>query len=280
MIEEATDSANFGTFAPDLAARTIIKLSQLTPLGRGKLRRQMVRRLQNEHDGPLDTILFGLHARLALHNNSSETKALLKPSLYSRIASKLFRECLPKNNAVIIDVGANAGIFSLLAASKINAGHLIAIEPQIGLFHRLSNHLGQLNPELGATLRLSLFNCAVGAEKCVSTLNVPQQLGQASLHNIPGAQAMNVDVRTLVELVDSAEVDHIDVLKIDIEGFEDRALIPFFEIAPKNLWPRSILIEHCHQARWKQNCETYLVDRGYVVVARGRTDAAMVRPKL
>ncbi|MEM6412758.1 MAG: FkbM family methyltransferase [Pseudomonadota bacterium] len=280
MIEEVIESPDFGTFAPDFAARTIIKLSQLTPLGRGKLRRQMIRQLQNEHDGPLDTSLFGLNARLVLRHNSSETKALLKPSLYSRIASKLFRECLPKNNAVVIDVGANAGIFSLLVVSKINTGHLIAIEPQINLFNRLSDHLGQLNPELGVTLRLSLFNCAVGAEKGVSTLSVPQQLGQASLHIIPGAQEMTVDVRTLMELVDSADVDHIDVLKIDIEGFEDRALIPFLDVAPENLWPRSILIEHCHQARWKQNCETYLVDRGYIVVARGRTDAAMVRRKL
>ena len=48
----------------------------------------------------------------------------------------------------------------------------------------------------------------------------------------------------LQRILADAAVDHVDALKIDIEGFEDRVLTPFFKDAPQGLWPRAIVIEH------------------------------------
>ena len=44
-------------------------------------------------------------------------------------------------------------------------------------------------------------------------------------------------------IVERAGIDRIDALKTDIEGFEDRALLPFFATAPRALWPKRIYME-------------------------------------
>ncbi|MEO1405510.1 MAG: FkbM family methyltransferase [Pseudomonadota bacterium] len=277
MAERTESDGEFGAHAPDQAIRTLIRLSQMTPLGRGKLRRRVADMVRAGHNGPLDISLFGLNARLSLRHNGSETKALLKPSLYSRTAASLFAEILPTQNSVVVDIGANAGVFSLLAASKMRSGHLIAVEPQEVLFKRLSDHLGCLNPALGDQIQVTLFNCAVGAEEGSETLSVPRQLGQASLHSLPDSKAVRVEVRPLHELVAASSIQHIDILKIDIEGFEDVALIPFFASTPEAMWPRAILLEHCHSDRWKVDFEAHLNGLGYRSISKGRTDVALVR---
>jgi hypothetical protein len=42
----------------------------------------------------------------------------------------------------------------------------------------------------------------------------------------------------LAHIIAAAGVNRIDTMKIDIEGFEDRALMPFIATAPRSLWPR------------------------------------------
>ncbi|MEM9669334.1 MAG: FkbM family methyltransferase [Pseudomonadota bacterium] len=277
VSKSINDLEAFGAFAPTGSTRALVLMAQHTPLGRGKLRKYAADVLRDRHQGPLDTRLFGLNARLQLQNNSSETKALLKPSLYSKTATKLFRAMLPSAGAVIVDVGANAGLFSLLAASKFETGHLIAIEPQPVLFARLSDHMKSLNPSLSDRLEISLFNCAVGSATGAQILSVPRQLGQASLRTLPDAAELEVSVRPLADILMSSEIQHIDVLKVDVEGFEDEVMIPFLETARRALWPRAILLEHCHADRWQRDCRAYLLERGYVIRSADRTDTALIR---
>jgi len=279
-VEDAyNQSGPFGAYAPDYSIQTLIRLSQWTPLGRGGFRAKMASMVRAGHNGLLDATLFGFNARLSLKDNSSELKALLKPSRYARTAAPLFAKMLNRSYPVIVDIGANAGVFSLLAASKMASGRLVAIEPQVSLFNRLEAHLGQLNPELGDRIDVHLFRCAVGPSSGNRTLSVPRQLGQASLHTLPDADTIEVPVRPLFDIVSDVGAQRIDILKIDIEGFEDEVLIPYFESSSSEYWPEAILLEHCHRARWQRDCETYLLERGYSVESRGRTDMALIRSR-
>ena len=54
----------------------------------------------------------------------------------------------------------------------------------------------------------------------------------------------------LQRILDDAGVDHVDALKIDVEGFEDRVLTGFFKDAPQSLWPRAVVIEHLSRNEW------------------------------
>ncbi len=53
-------------------------------------------------------------------------------------------------------------------------------------------------------------------------------------------RAIKVPSLRLQQILDDAGVTHVDALKIDVEGFEDRVLTGFFKQAP----PR------CGRARW------------------------------
>ena len=48
---------------------------------------------------------------------------------------------------------------------------------------------------------------------------------------------------SLSALADELTLQRVDVLKIDVEGYEEKVLRPFFEQAVKSLWPRGIIIE-------------------------------------
>jgi FkbM family methyltransferase len=184
---------------------------------------------------------------------------------------------LPRENGVFLDIGANAGIFSLYAVSLMETGLVIAIEPIPLLFERLSENLVSLNPSSEGRIRAHLANCAAGAEPGALELFVPEQLGQASLHPLPSAQQYKVPVRPLLDIVQESGAARIDVMKIDVEGFEDSVLGPFFGTAPEALWPHAIILEHCHQQRWGRDIRADLIARGYRVARTDRTNTMLRR---
>ncbi len=77
-------------------------------------------------------------------------------------------------------------------------------------------------------------------------------------------------VISLSELLKKEGITKVDVLKIDIEGFEDRALFPYFETLNKKHYPRLILMEDSSQTDWDENILEWLLANGYRVLARTR----------
>ena len=58
-------------------------------------------------------------------------------------------------------------------------------------------------------------------------------LGQSSLIVPVSGPRFTVSVQTLQDLLERFGIDHIDAIKVDIEGFEDRAIMPLLKKAPK-----------------------------------------------
>src|SRR6185312_13455176 len=92
-----------------------------------------------------------------------------------------------------------------------------------------------------------------------------------------GAGAIKVPALRLQRILDEAGVAAVDALKIDIEGFEDRALVPFFKQAPQTLWPRAVVIEHLSRNEWQQDCIADMVSRGYSEAGRTRSNTFLLR---
>jgi hypothetical protein len=78
-----------------------------------------------------------------------------------------------------------------------------------------------------------------------------------------------VDVASLTTILDDHGIDAPDALKIDVEGFEDRALLPFFEASAPRRWPDAMVVEHCSREGWRTDLAQALRRLGYV--ERGRT---------
>ena len=266
-----------GTYAPGLAVRIVLFLSQNTALGRGKARKVMAALVRRFSEDQLDANLFGQKVRLHLHNNSSEIKALMNPHRYARAERDFCIAYLPPKDGIFVDIGANAGLFSLGVLAHMSGGTLIAAEPQPALHARLVANLESFNPDRSNPPAIHVLQTAIGASQGELSLCVPDQLGQASARALADTNSIRVPVEPLRDIALALGLDRIDVLKIDVEGFEDEIIIPFLETVPEALWPRAIVLEHCHRDRWERNCEVTLLDAGYELVLKDRTNLLFAR---
>ncbi len=92
----------------------------------------------------------------------------------------------------------------------------------------------------------------------------------------PG-NAIKVPSLRLQRILGDAGADHVDALKIDVEGFEDRVLTGFFKEAPQSLWPRAVVIEHLSRNEWLEDCIADMRARGYAETGRTRSNTMLVR---
>ena len=168
----------------------LLGLARHTPLGRGGARKLVARAVRALNPGrALDVSLYGGRARLNHTGNNSEIKALLAPHRYAREEYAFCARHMPREGGVFMDIGGNAGVFSLYVASLMQSGTLIVAEPQPEMLDRLKTNF-TLNPDYGARLDLHIHDCAVGgAEPGVLQLSVPDSAGQASAQRPQRMQA-------------------------------------------------------------------------------------------
>lgn len=114
------------------------------------------------------------------------------------------------------DVGANLGVFTLLAARQVGSkGHVFAFEPVPTNYQAL-----QRNIEINQLTNVTCITKAVSETNGVSKIYLSDYSGSHSLIDEPAAfNGMIIDVET-VRLDSLPKVSDIDVLKIDVEGFE------------------------------------------------------------
>ncbi|MEO0464920.1 MAG: FkbM family methyltransferase [Pseudomonadota bacterium] len=270
----ADSIAPFGSHAPSLWVRTLLAASQNTVLGRGQARRLISRMVRKAHPGPIDTYLWGKPVRVYVGSNNNEVKALLNPSSFNRAELETLRAHLPRSGGVFVDIGANVGMVTLAISAHMSSGTVVAIEPQPAMFKRLTFSLDQSSDE---AIHHVLVSAAVGPEAGHAELAVPDQPGMASfaLPSESDAGTVTVPVKPLSTILLDSGVTHIDALKIDVEGYEDQALIPFFARADRSLWPRLIVMEHCHSERWQRDVEAEILKLGYETLSRDKQNVCL-----
>jgi FkbM family methyltransferase len=126
-----------------------------------------------------------------------------------------------KPGSVFVDCGANIGYLSLYASGLVGPrGRVFSIEPNPRTFQELTR-----NVDLNGASNIRLL--AVGlAEAAGSTILYPndRNSGRASL--IPdGGTGVTIPIDTYDRLAQTESIPTPDVLKIDIEGAEEKALL-------------------------------------------------------
>ena len=255
----------FGSFPPTPTQKRIMRWFHSTPLGFSRFRRAAVNRFKAERPGPVDAQLFGLKVRFHPHDNATDAKGAVCGSCYNLDETRWIARAL-SGGGVFVDVGANMGFFSLFAA-KMGAV-VVAIEPLPNLFERLSVNL-KLNG-----FKAHRINEAVGPTESVITIVPSRDLGGSSI--LGHGEGIEVPMRPLLNVIRDTKLDHIDALKIDVEGWEDRVLCPFFAAAPKALWPRAVVIEHSSKTKWTEDLLSQMTNIGYVRKRQNRANALYV----
>ena len=173
--------------------------------------------------------------------------------------------------ALMYDLGANIGIFSVLIGEKMGPGsRILCFEPNPEMAARLAGNLDLNNA--GKIARI--HQVALGPEAGEGNLSLDgKNLGASTLlgagldQNGAFKGLIRVPIRPLAEYVDTATNYDVVVMKVDIEGFEDQALLPFFDSVDAAFWPDAILIETMHAHVWKTDLVAELAGRGYAIVA-------------
>lgn len=136
---------------------------------------------------------------------------------------------------VVFDVGAEYGLYTLVCADRVGpTGRVIAFEPLPGpnrFLHRVVRWLG--------ADRVEIRRHALGDVARAGTLSLPRRgglpvHGRAFLADdadglgpnaeFAGEQRLAVDVHTLDGVVEEADLDRLDLVKLDVEGFEPAVL--------------------------------------------------------
>ena len=231
--------------------------------------RKLLARISSEYDVEVD----GLKLRCRVNDNYTEQMVLERNGHTNRIAIDVITKDL-KPGDVFVDVGANCGLFAVFAARKVGpTGRVIAIEPLPAMLERL-----RFNFAANGFTNVTVCATAVGAHPGEATIHVSaKQYGHASLVGTEGEE-LTVPVTPLQAIVERAGVPRIDALKIDIEGFEDRALLPFIRGAPRQLWPARIFMEVDHASRWQEDCLAGLLQAGYRETWRSGSDILLALP--
>jgi FkbM family methyltransferase len=229
--------------------------------------RWLAKRWLQRRGGAWDVTWHGFRLRLYPAQNAGDMGLMLTGRHGEEDEIAIVQDEAPRHD-VFVDVGANIGLYSLTAARAMPAGaRVLAFEADPVVAERLRRHLA-----FNRVQAVTVVEAALGAAPGTAVLHRnPANLGGNSLVRTgSGRIDVTVPVMTLAQALADRGVDHVGMLKIDIEGYEDRVLVAFLASAPPALWPAYVLIEVCHRAHWEEDAEAALGSRGYVEVYRNR----------
>ena len=155
--------------------------------------------------------------------------SLYETGTYEKGTIQLLNEFL-KSGSTFLDIGANIGLMSSIASKIVGAsGKVLAVEANPKTIEILQHNLA-----LNKAENVSIFPFALGSEKGSATLfeNWNVNRGGASLLSQDQQEGIEVPVEKLDDIFEN---DKIDLIKIDVEGFELEVLKGGIELLKKQL---------------------------------------------
>ena len=169
-----------------------------------------------------------------------------------------FFEKLDKKKVNIFDIGAHKGETIDLFKSKLNINKIYSFEPNKKLFQKLKNNKKYKSEQI------EVYNFAIGKFSEKKELNIFKDTSSSTINSIDEntkyfkrkkklmtflsgsenfvKEKQIIDVQNLSEFIKNKNIDNIDILKIDTEGYEYNVLSGLIENDFKNI--RFIYFEH------------------------------------
>lgn len=176
-------------------------------------------------------------------------------------ATEALSERFKGQRCLVVDVGANAGAFSLPILKAGRGAQAVLVEPNPVMRARLER-----NVALNRLRNVHVEAAAIGAAKGEAVMQFPKNgnlgQGRVGVAYDGGSDGVSVPVRPLSDVVTEAGLEAVDLLKVDVEGLEDRVICPYLASdAPK---PKLIYVEIAHDGTWELPLLERLTEAGYV----------------
>jgi len=127
------------------------------------------------------------------------------------------------SDRVVIDAGANIGLFACYATRRSPAARVVCIEPFPATYERLRETIRANRLDDRVTCLNQALDSSEGTAAMTSAAEASQMYRLASGDR--GAGSVTVRTLTLARLLEDLATDTIDLLKMDIEGSEYNVLL-------------------------------------------------------
>lgn len=242
---------------PDWLYRLALRVAGLLPTG--------VRRRLRRHLPDAEVVIEDATFCLRPSDNYTEYRLFLTQAASEPKSIAALGAQLKGLDALMIDIGANCGVYSVLMARAMGqGGRVIAIEPNPEMAARLGRNV-DVN-DLGPRVQIEQVALGPEAGEAVLTLN-PGNLGGSSLLEGGPGKRVRVEQKTLLDLIRAAGQTPL-AIKIDVEGFEDQVLGPYLAEAEDAELPSVLLMETEHSEDWRDGLLAQLADRGFEPAGR------------
>jgi FkbM family methyltransferase len=262
MAEISNSSQPFGHYTASTLQSRLIALGHAMPrTWAGRRVTSLIRSfLKRWSRHPIDTVRLGSRMRLHPRGNASEKRLMTSPQFFDPTELRVLESALTPG-FVFFDIGANVGAYTLFVANRVGrSAKVVAVEPHPGALARLRCNLDLNGLDWVRVAPVALAERAGTLSLYINDRNIGGSTANPEREST--GRAIAVECRTLLDLVEEEGVGRIDAFKVDVEGAEDRVLVPFFAAAPPETWPRLLIIEDNREA-WKQDLLGMLQGLGY-----------------
>ena len=255
----------FGFYGLSAFERLGVYLARHTFAGRGSVRPFVEALFLPARATPRDGLIWDGKVKLRLPPKSN-LKYLIIDQRYNKPERDYLRQAIREGD-VIADIGANIGFYTLWLASQGGPRtRLVAVEPNPPVYESLVE-----NVRLNGFDNVVTVNAAVGEKDGTASFGVFADAPSVGSILAKDAQQITVPMRTLASILKEHGLSECNIVKIDVEGYEYQALMPYLEATPVAKWPRLFVMEQNHRARhWDGDLVEAILKNGYRVVIKTR----------
>ena len=195
-----------------------IPRSLLVKFGYSKIGSKLIKTVKEKQSQKFFDVGYGVKMHLDITN--PYTWDLIEGKEHEDEIKEIFVKNIKKDGTVI-DVGANIGEFSLIASKKIGpGGHVIAIEPLEQVLRWLKK-----NFELNGFTNFEILELAVGEKAGTMTLYKKSDGSEIGILDSAITEKelvtdRKISIDTIDNIISSRNISKVDMLKVDVEGFE------------------------------------------------------------
>jgi FkbM family methyltransferase len=137
-----------------------------------------------------------------------------------KFEQEIWKYLQPRRGEVFTDIGAHVGKYTLQVAKRLGRyGLVVAVEPNPKNFLALLRGV-----ELNDLQNVISLNCAAWSQNCKLRMFLGDSSGHHSACKNTGFGYFEVEAKTIDDILKTLNIEHVDWIKIDVEGAEFEVL--------------------------------------------------------